>query len=156
MPSFWKALKGSFEQILIPQAVLDEILKGRDLGTSDVREIEKAIEEGWFKVMKVKQGRTPVLPENLGEGEKEAIFLMMTLEGEKIDWLLMDDEIAAKTARSMGLEVRPVSYMPIYWTKRREVKMSEGIKMLDDLVRVGYRLSAKDYVAIKDMILGTL
>lgn len=155
VPLFWKAMRETFEQIIIPQAVLDEILKGKHLGSPDVPEIEKAIDDGWIKVVKSKKViRNPPLSDNLGEGEKECISLAMQEAGRKIDWLLMDDEIAAKTARSMGLPVRSTSYLPIYWAKKGDVKASKVLEMLDDLVRVGYRLGTKDYVAIKDIILG--
>jgi len=149
-------MKDTFEQIIIPQALFDEILKGKQLDSPDVPEIEKAIDDGWIKVVKSKKHiRNLALPDNLGAGEKESILLAIQEAGRKIDWLLMDDEIAAKTARSMGLPVRSTSYLPIYWAKRREVKPARALEMLDDLIRTGYRLSAKDYVAIKDMILGT-
>ena len=63
--------------------------------------------------------------------EKEAIVLMRK---EKADWLLMDDQIASVTARSMGLVVRPVVYLLIYWSKKKMMKVSRAQNLLDDLV----------------------
>ena len=134
--------------------MLDEILKGRHLENSDVPVIEKAVQEGWIKVVNVKKHRTPELPKNLGAGETEAIILILQAD-EKIDWLLMDDEIATKTARSMGIVVRSASYLPIFWARKGNVKVSEAVGMLDDLVSSGYRLPSQDYVAIKDLIVET-
>ena len=77
----------------------------------------------------------------------------MQKESAVMDWLLMDDEIAGKTARSLGLSVRAASYLPIYWTNRQKIEPLKALKLLDDLVGSGYRLSSKDYVVIKNLIL---
>lgn len=150
VPSFWRAMMDTFEEILIPEAVHQEILKGKELpGSTDVPVIESAINNGWVKVLKVRTSLKK-LPDPLGAGERDAIALMREM---KVNWLLMDDEIATLTAKSMGLETRPISYLPIYWTNKRVFKPSESLLLLDDLVSAGYRLSTKDYVLIKEIIL---
>jgi len=92
------------------------------------------------------------VPANLGNGEREAITLALK-ERNKIDWLLMDDEVAGKTARILGLQVRAISFLPIYWAGKRMTEPQKSLQMLDDLVRSGYRLRTSDYVAIKQIIL---
>jgi len=64
----------------------------------------------------------------------------------------MDDLVASRTAKLMGIEVRPVVYLLIYWTRISVVGERRAIELLDELVNTGYRLSAKDYLAIKEMI----
>lgn len=150
IPSFWNAMKNTFEEILIPEAVHREILKGKEFDSADVPIIEKEIAEGWIKVVRT---RTKLeLPDVLGAGEKEAISLMDQLRGAGSIWLLIDDEIAARTARSIGLETRPVSYLPIYWKMKKTFSSLEAIRMLDELILVGYRLGASDYVTIKKVL----
>ena len=102
VPDFWSLLKKTFDEIRIPGAVHEEILKGKNFGSSDVPVIEKSIEQGWIKVVKTKAKGD--LPNNLGAGEREAITLAFKWRN-KFDWLLIDDEIAAKTARYLGLPV---------------------------------------------------
>lgn len=151
----------TFEEIFIPEAVHEEILKGTEFGSADVPVIENAINDGWIIVNKTKDEKEEEkllrgLPQNLGAGEKQAIVLMIKMQQRRkigADWLLMDDEVASKTARSIGLAVRAISYLPIFWTGKGLVQPSEALQMLDDLVREGYRLGTKDYVSIKEIIL---
>jgi len=137
-----------FEEIHIPEAVYKEILKGREIRSPDMPVIERAIEEGWIKVRKVEQKER--LPENLGGGEKEAITLM---QKERLEWLLMDDKVASTTAKLLGLTVRPVVYLLVYWTVKGITNAPQALEMLDNLVKVGYRLSSEDYITIKDLII---
>ena len=150
-------MKLTFEKILIPEAVLAEILRGKEFGSSDIPEIERAMDANWIRLTRVERGRRKNFmsrSNNLGEGESEAIALMLQIKSkkERADWLLMDDEVPAKTARSLGLTVRPVSYLPIYWAQKGYLSSLEAVNFLDDLVRTGYRLSPRDYITIKDII----
>ena len=150
VPEFRILLKETFEEIRIPGAVYDEISKGKNFGSNDVPVIENAILSGWIKVVKTKAKTN--LPINLGNGEREAISLALK-ERHKINWLLMDDEVATKNARFLGLQVRAISYLPIFWAANRMTKPQKAFEMLDDLVKSGYRLRTSDYVAIKQIIL---
>lgn len=147
VPKFWALLKKTFEEIHIPDAVYEEILKGSEMKSSDVPVIQRAIEEGWIKIRKVMSKSQ--LPDNLGAGEKEAIALM---QKERLEWLLIDDRVASTTAKLIGLEVRPSIYLLIFWTKRKAVNASQALQMLEDMVKTGYRLSSEDYISIKDLI----
>lgn len=150
VPMFWSLLRETFEEVYVPRAVYEEALKGRDIQSPEVLVIERAIEDGWIKVMEVKT--QPKLPENLGKGEKEAIALMEQVEAE---WLLMDDRVASITARLRGLRVRPVTYLPIYWKRRGMISQRQAIRLIDDLVETGYYLSPRNYVEIKELITST-
>jgi len=147
VPKFWSLLKETFEEIYIPEAVHKEILKGREIQSPEIPIIERAIQNKWIKVMKVTT--QPVLPENLGRGEKEAIALMEQL---KVSWLLIDDQVASTTARLRGLRVRPTAYLLIYWKRKGKISQAQAAKLLDDLVKAGYYLSSKDYMNIKELI----
>ncbi len=147
VPRFWDLMKETFEEVHISESVYKEILKGGEIRSPDVPVIERAVQEGWIKVRKVKLNLQ--LPANLGEGEREAIALM---EKEKLDWLLMDDKVASTTARLMGLIVRPVIYLLIYWTRKNVVTPLQALEMLDDIIKAGYRLSSGDYIAVKDLV----
>ncbi len=142
-------MRNTFEEIVVPEAVYQEILKGKEIGSPEVPVIEKAIREVWIRVKKTRPNKN--LPDNLGRGEKEAMTLM---QNEPADWLLMDDLLASTTARLMGIEVRPAVYLLIYWTKKGATTKDEAVEMLDELVGSGYRLSSKDYLAIKELVLG--
>lgn len=144
IPKFWSLMKQTFSEILIPEAVYREILKGREIGSPDVPVIEGDVARGWIKVRKVKVRLR--LPDNLGMGEKEAINLM----GEGgADWLLMDDRVASMIARLMGMKVRSSVYLLIFWRRKGMIDREEALELLDSLVEAGYHLSSKDYVTVK-------
>lgn len=138
VPLFWNRISDIFEEILIPEAVHEEILKGKEFGSPDIPVIERAITDGWIKISKTRSKLE--LPEVLGVGERQAITLATH---QRESWLLMDDELTSRTAQSMGLSVRVVSYLPIYWARKGVMKSSEALEMLDDLTREGYRLSSR-------------
>jgi len=95
----------------------------------------------------VKVKTLPKLPNNLGQGEKEAIALMEQL---KTDWLLIDDRVASTTARLRGLSVRSIVYLVIFWKRKGKINQTQATKLLDDLIKSGYYLSSKDYVYIRE------
>ncbi len=150
VPKFWSLLRETFEEVYVPRAVYEEVLKGRDIQSPEIPVIERAIEDGWIRVMEVKA--QPRLPENLGRGEKEAIALM---EQVRAEWLLMDNRAASITARLRGFRVRPAAYLPIYWKRRGTISQDQAMQLLDDLVEAGYYLSSRDYVKIKELITST-
>ena len=147
VPRFWALLKETFEQIYIPEAVYKEILKGKEVQSPEVPVVERAISDGWIKVVKVEH--LLKLPENLGIGEKEAIALMEQLNA---DWLLIDDHLASATARLRGITVRSTTYLLIFWTRKRVISQTKAIRLLDDLVESGYYLSSRDYISIKELV----
>jgi len=148
VPRFWALMRQTFKEILIPEAVYQEILKGREIGSSDVPVVEEGITKAWIKVRKV---RTRLhLPVNLGIGEIEAMSLMRE---SRADWLLMDDRVASTTARLMGLRTRSSTYLLIFWKRKGMISQDEALELLDGLIGAGYRLSSKDYLSIKKYIL---
>ena len=54
VPAFWEMMVKTFDQLVIPQAVYEEVMRGKQSGSEDVPIIARAIEEGWIKVVKVK------------------------------------------------------------------------------------------------------
>lgn len=150
VPEFWNLMKQTFETIYIPKAVYKEILKGREIQSPDIPIIERAVSEGWIKVLEVEI--QPPLPENLGKGEKEAIALT---EQIKLNWLLLDDRVASIAAKLRGIRVRSITYLILYWKQKGVINQSQAIQLLDDLVKSGYYLSLRDYITVKELIVST-
>lgn len=125
-------------------------MRGREIQSPAVPVIEEAIGKGWVKVVKAET--QPRLPENLGQGEKEAIALMEQMD---MDWLLSDDRVASTTARIRGLRARSIAYLLIYWKRKGIISQARAIELLDDLIETGYYLSSRDYVTIKELIAST-
>ncbi|MHB1907813.1 MAG: hypothetical protein ACYCQJ_02940 [Nitrososphaerales archaeon] len=97
--SFWKVMKDTFEEILIPEAVHEEILRGKEFGSSDVPIIERAIDDGWLIVAKMTRRTKTELPQNLGEGEKQAITLMLQSKAKGTNWLVNYQRIYSLASR---------------------------------------------------------
>lgn len=148
VPAFWKLMKATFEELLIPEAVHQEILRGREKSRSDVPIIITAIEEGWIKVRKDVKILEP-LQNYLGEGEKEAINLMLK---ERLDWLLIDDKLALNIALAMGLNARYSVYLLPFWIRRGMLGSSKALELLDQLVETGYYLRPTDYMSVRKLI----
>lgn len=43
----------------------------------------------------------------------------------------------------------PITYVLIMAVGKKEISFAQGLKILDGIIREGYRLSAEDYIAIK-------
>jgi hypothetical protein len=99
-------LKELYESVLISPSVKEECIdRGRELGASDVRYIEKAIEDGWIKSVKLdrRQRRTVnglISKAKIGLGEAEALVLA---KGKNL-LTTLDDKEARAIARSWGVE----------------------------------------------------
>ena len=93
-------LPALFQEIIIPQAVYDEIVFGEDrAGTSEVKNAD------WIQTQRVKNSRAAkqlAASAKLDLGESEAIVLAREL---KADHLLLDDLAARKAAHRKRLPV---------------------------------------------------
>jgi predicted nucleic acid-binding protein len=148
--SFWALMKDTFQELLISEAVFQEILSRKDKSRHDVPIIISAIDEGWIKVRKGIRIVEP-LPSYLGKGEKETINLMLK---ERLDWLLMDDKLARNVARSVGLNPRYSVYLLPFWIRKDIISKSKAHEMLDQLIKTGYNLKSTHYLAVRELIEG--
>ncbi len=148
VPVFWSLMKDTFEEILIPEAIFQKILRGKSKSRGHDVPLMTGIDESWIKVRKGVRAVEP-LPNYLGEGEKQAINLMLR---DRSDWLVMDDKLAINVARMMGLNARYSIYLLLFWVKRSMLSKSKAIEMLDQLVQTGYYLRSADYLAVRGLI----
>jgi len=87
-----------YGNVFIPNAVYTEVcIRGKSLPGSE--EVERAIQEGWIRIRKVKA--LPELEFLLGRGEAEAISLAKSLNLP----ILIDDRKGRILARKMNLTV---------------------------------------------------
>ena len=88
-----------YGNVFIPNAVYTEVcIRGKSLPGSE--EVERAIQEGWIRIRKVKA--LPELEFLLGRGEAEAITLAKFLN---LPILIIDDKKGRILARKMNLTV---------------------------------------------------
>jgi hypothetical protein len=94
-------LRGQFGEILIPNAVLEELKVDEERPGSQV--IREAISSGLIQIQEVNnKPLAQLLKQTLDRGEAEAIALAIEL---RADWMLLDEREGRKVAKSLGLNV---------------------------------------------------
>lgn len=128
-------LRDLFRTLVIPQAVYIEIVEeGKDLpGAKEIRNAK------WIEVVGVKSFPDLILPDFLGKGEREAIFLARQTRGI----LLMDEKRARNVAKQMGLKV--FGSLGVLLKAKSEGKIDSVKTLLDEFIQNGYYISKKIY-----------
>lgn len=150
---FIRILKKIFKIIYIPPAVHQEsIVRGKELGKQDALLLEKLVEEG-FLIIRTLDGAGVKIKDKLsknkalGSGEIEVISLAKQMGFDKV---LIDDKLASEAARVLELKAVPITYVLILAIGKEIISYPEGLKILHQIISEGYRISAEDYIAIKN------
>lgn len=142
-------LKDFFHEIIIPAEVKREVVdRGKEQNCLDAFVVEEAIREGWIKIRKVRRVQMredTMVGEELGidRGEAEAIFLAVELGSDEI---LVDQTHARLAAAIFGLKPRGTIYVLLRALKEGIFDYDEYLKILEDLVRAGFRMSGEVYL----------
>jgi predicted nucleic acid-binding protein len=145
-------LRGVFEKIYVPEAVFNEaVTQGKELNMSDAFIIEKAV--GIWIIKELVDPKVDAefrfLDTNtkLGSGEKEALKLCKQLNAV---YFIADDREARSVSRI--LNIKPIGTCGILIQTFRQASITEGeaLQILDDLVKVGFRISSAVYRRILD------
>ena len=145
-------LRDVSEKIYIPEAVFNEaVTQGRALNTSDAFIIEKAVGT-WIIKEQVEpevDAEFRFLDTNtrLGSGEKEALKLCKQLNAAHF---IADDREARRVSRI--LNIKPIgTFGTLVQAFRQDlITKREALQILDDLVKVGFRISSAVYRRILD------
>jgi len=122
---------------LPPYVKVESVDKGRELGASDVAEIEKGISEGWIKPMELtlkecEAAERLVRKTKLGQGEAEAIVLAKA-KGLKI---VLDDKDARAIAKSWDLDYTSTVMIIYEAYVKKLISYEELIQALSELSKV--------------------
>ena len=133
-----------FEEILIPEAVYNEVIKSQNNKRIGTEELHDAIEKGLIKVYHVKDELfVNRFMGKLHRGELEVIAGAKELN---LEYLLIDEKSARSLAEALMLE--PTGLLGIL----KFAKLSGAIETLkpylDGLIENNYRISKKLYNAI--------
>lgn len=145
-------LRDVSEKIYIPEAVFNEaVTQGKALNMSDAFIIEKAVGT-WIIKEQVEpevDAEFRFLDTNtkLGSGEKEALKLCKQLNAI---YFIADDREARRVSRI--LNIKPIGTCGILVQAFRQASITkrEALQILDDLVKVGFRISSAVYRRILD------
>lgn len=133
-------LKHIFSVVLTPRAVYEEIcVKGR--GLMGERELLEAVNAGLIIVKDVEHRLlVDALLDPLALGEAETIAL--TVE-ENADYAVIDDKIARRRAKSMGLNVIGTLRVLRLMYDVKLIDKKDVLKALEKLKETGFRISDK-------------
>jgi len=145
-------LRGVFEKISVPEAVFNEaVTQGKELNMSDAFIIEKAV--GVWIIKELVEPEVDAefrfLDTNtrLGSGEKEALKLCKQLNAV---YFIADDREARSVSRILNIKPIGTCGILIQAFRRASITEGEALQVLDDLVKVGFRISSAVYRRILD------
>ncbi|TAK32788.1 MAG: DUF3368 domain-containing protein [Saprospiraceae bacterium] len=138
-------LRDVYQQIIVPQAVFNELMKLQAFGY-DVRQIGDL---DWITVRKPTNLKQVLLLQmSLDAGESEAIVLSQEIHA---DLLLIDERAGAKKARELGLKT--IGLLGVL-VKAKELNLIVSLKpILHDLeTKAGFWLSTKLKKEVLDFV----
>ncbi len=134
-------LRKIFEEVYIPEEVKVEVVdRGKQLGEEDAYIIERAIHEGWLKVLRAEPMEVPL---KLQPGEVAVPSLAKKLGLREV---LMDEASARATARLLDLTPRGTVYVLLKTLENREIDLNGFLEALSQMIRQGFRLKEEVYV----------
>ena len=132
-------LRELFQTVIIPKSVYEEVvIKGKAKGFVDAEIVDKAVKDGWIKVVEVQCEREF---DEIEKGEAEAIelALMKSLE------FLVDDSTARVIASSLGVKSFGTLRVLYLAAKKGLISKEEAKRTLNLMVREGFRISVDVY-----------
>lgn len=128
-----------YEEITVPEAVANELVEGRGHGI-DLPGVEEMLQ---FKIRAAPTEHELQLPTSLGRGERE----VLTLASVSPDpLLLLDDALARKNARELGLRV--TGTLGVLLKAKQSGLLIEIRSILDKLEAKGFRIDKKTRAAV--------
>jgi len=134
-------LKGVFGQVLIPEEVQMEVVdRGKERGEKDVPLVEKAIREGWLRVLRTELIEVPI---KLEVGELAVLSLA---KAQGVREILVDEASARMAARLLDLTPRGTVFILLKALEKDQIDLEEFLHILDELVKQGFRLKEEVFI----------
>ena len=125
-------LEKLYGQIVVPQAVVTELLVGRERG-HDVPDCRAC---SWMHIETVPVPSVLKLITNLGAGEAEALALALS---KPADLVILDDALARQVAASQ--EIRHTGTLGILAQAKAHGLIQSVMPLVDEIQRAGIRIS---------------
>ncbi len=137
-------LKIIYNEVFISEEVKKEVVdEGKRLKKLDANLVEKEINEGRIKVKKVSS--LIEVPIELDKGEASTITLAKKLGIKEV---LIDEDSARTAAKMLGLIPRGTLFILLKALKLNKIDFDEFLKVLDDLLKEGFRLREEVYLKV--------
>ena len=136
-------LRKIYREVFIPKEVEVEVVKkGKEMKKRDAFLVEKAIQEGWLKVLDAKIVRIPI---ELESGEMAAISLAKNL---KINEILMDERSGRAAAELVDLLPRGTIFVLLKALENKDITLDDFLEILAELIGQGFRLNEEVYIEV--------
>jgi len=134
-------LKSVFGKVFVSEEVKVEVVdRGKALGEMDAFTVEKAINQGWIKVLKA----DPLeLPMRLQPGEASTLSLARKLA---ISEVLVDEITARSVSRLLGLKPRGTIFVLLKSLELGALDLEGFLELLSRLTQCGFRLKEEVYL----------
>ncbi|MCW4047981.1 MAG: hypothetical protein NWE99_10575 [Candidatus Bathyarchaeota archaeon] len=138
-------LKKVFGTVFIPEEVRAEVVdEGKRLGENDAYVVEKAISEGWLKVV-----ATEAIDVAVGLDKEVAVLSLAKKLGLKV--VLVDEVLARSAARLLDLTPKGTIFVFLKGLEKKEISLDEFLEALNQLISQGFRLKEEVYLdAVKE------
>jgi len=134
-------LRKAFGEVFIPEEVKIEVVdNGKQLGERDAYIIERAIDEGWIKVLNSGIIEVPI---KLEPGEVAVLSLTKKLGLREV---LMDEVSARVAARLLDLTPRGTIFILFKALERRDIDLNGFLEALNQMMKHGFRLKEEVYI----------
>ena len=131
-------LKKLFKEIIIPEAVYEELIAKAKKQEGQVKLLKEAIKDGLIIVKNLKNFKIADL--NLGKGEKEAINLCFEIENPL---LLIDEKKGSSIARIFKIQTLGTLGILLLSKKRGIKTRGDLLDNLDILIKKNFYLSSE-------------
>ena len=147
-------LQRCFTEVEIPRAVYQEVVvKGKEKKRTDALIVERAIGEGWIKIVDLDEpssriAETILHMERIGAGEAQAT----ALASKRRALLITDDKVVHRLATMYGVKTLWTTTVILHAVSIHLLEKDESKQILRELVRTGYRLKTEVYDALMKRI----
>lgn len=130
-----------FDEVIIPQAVYDEIVNSKGNEKYGLKELEAAVRLNKIKVAQVNDNKiVEELYGKLHKGELETIILAKEL---KINDVIIDEKAARNFAEAMMLQTTGI--IGVLILSKKSGRITAVKQYIDELINKGYRISKNLY-----------
>jgi len=137
-----KILPALVGKVIVPPAVLDELVEGAEHGV-DVPEMHSL---SWVEVRSPASALAQPLVTDLGAGETQVLMLALEIPGSIA---ILDDKLARRVANVRGIPV--IGTLGLLLNAKRAGILDEVKPSIDRLEEMRFRLSAKTRAAILEL-----
>lgn len=134
--SFLEKACEMFKQVIIPESVKNEILKGKEKGFADAIITGNLIRENKIEVKKAEMKEIKKFEEfGLFGGEAEAVALYFK---ENADYIASDDNAVRKNRVVLGLDLVGTPSIIAMLARKKLINRKKAVEGLEELKKIGY------------------